>query len=173
MRWQSLIFAAALLCARMAVAQGNRGPSTAAERARALAAIGDLEQHPLGDKAQEERSWLLRWLTEVPDVHVLTCIVVPGMSKGNNRTGSLILFQMMAGGARYAIEHKDEPDNPVAQFQAGVRSGLRAYEMVVAANPSNRQAGMEEVLQLSKAGELDAWVAQRVATVCMSAPKGH
>jgi len=210
MRSLSVLFVACLLGSLAAAGQKpSRGPSTAVERVRALAAIGDLEQHPLGDKAQEERTWLLQWLVDVPDVSVLTCALVPGMGKakghakgkakgqtnsgassssgggvtgnangnaagsavGSPKVDSLILFQMMAGNARYAIEHKDEPVNPVAEFQAGVRSGLHAYEILAASNASNRQAGLEEMLQLRNAGLLDAWVEQRVGMVCLSAAR--
>src|ERR1700744_944026 len=89
-----------------AFAQEKRGPSTEAERTKAVAAIDDLEKNPFGPDAKEERRWLIFWLTEVPDIHVSVCALLPDMPKDDKKDSTIIFGQMMFAGAKYAIQHK-------------------------------------------------------------------
>src|ERR1700753_3684766 len=68
-----------------AFAQAKRGPSTEAERTKAIAAIDDLEKNPFGADAKEERRWLIFWLAEVPDIHVSVCSLLPDMPKDDKK----------------------------------------------------------------------------------------
>src|ERR1700690_4476593 len=51
----------------------TRGPSTAAERARAVKVARELEQDPLAKDAKENRDWVIQWIIEIPDITVNVC----------------------------------------------------------------------------------------------------
>lgn len=149
----------------------KRGPSTPEERARALTFIDDLEKNPFGSNAKAERQWLTIWLIEVPDIHVQVCTLLPDMPKGDKKDSNILFVQMMFGGAKYAIEHKDDPVNELAQFQAGVPSALRLYEVLLAQNPKDRQPKLDDLVARMHAGTLDSYIAEQVPKTCTASTK--
>jgi hypothetical protein len=155
-----------LLCVSSLSAQSKRGPSTPAERTKALAAIDDLEQNPLGPNAQEERRWLTLWLIEVPDIHVSVCTLLPDLSKGDKKDSNIIFTQMIFSAGRYAIQHLNSPVNEVAQYQAGVEGSLHVYQVLLAQNPKDRQPKLDELVQKKVDGTLRAYVTEKASTGC-------
>ena len=163
----------ALTAAVPAFAQEKRGPSTEAERTKAVAAIDDLEKNPFGPDAKEERRWLIFWLTEVPDIHVSVCALLPDMPKDDKKDSAIIFGQMMFAGAKYAIQHKDDPANNLAQFQAGLAGAIRLYEGLVSQNPKDRQPKLDELVERLHAGTLDAYVAEKAPKACSASMKAQ
>jgi len=163
-----IIYAALLISiACPAVAQSTRGPSTEAERARALAAIDDLETNPLGANAKDERRWLTMWLIEVPDIHVSLCLgLLPDLPKGSKQDSDIVATQLMFSSASYAIKHLAEPSDPTDQYQAGVEGSLRAYEALIAARPKDRQTKLDDLVQRRAAGTLTEYVKGRAQQSC-------
>jgi hypothetical protein len=147
-------------------AQDKRGPSTPAEREQALATIDSLEARPLDSTLIDQREWLLKWLIDVPDIHVQICLLLPDLPKGDKKDSNVIFVQMMLSGARYAIEHKDEPVNSIAQYQSGVRGAFRVYEALLRERPKDRQPALDELLKKRDDGTLDAYVQEQAASKC-------
>jgi hypothetical protein len=54
-------------------ARAERGPSTAAERTRAVQVAKSLRTDPLSPEVQNDREWLIKWLIEIPDISVNLC----------------------------------------------------------------------------------------------------
>ena len=48
----------------------DRAPSTPEERKQALQYIRDFETNPLSSESVQKREWVLKWIIEVPDIHV-------------------------------------------------------------------------------------------------------
>jgi len=159
-------FLLALFAVGPAIAQDKRGPSTEAERTKALAAIDDLEKNPLGPDAKEERRWLTIWLIEVPDVTVSVCTLLPDLPKGDKKDSDIIFGQMMFSAARYVILHLDKPQNKLAEYQEGVAGVLKVYRFLLAQNPKDRQPKLDDLVQRQDAGTLDAYVQEKAATAC-------
>src|SRR5690242_16392115 len=88
-------------------AQGGK-PSTPEDRAKAVEIARSLEVDPLGKHAREQRSWVVRWLIEVPDIHVKACgnFLGPVMGSGKNYE-SEIFTQMLSSSAAFVIENPD------------------------------------------------------------------
>jgi len=72
-----MIFSALLGCALVAASlpaySADRGPSTPEERKQALEYIHDFEADPLGPNAIRDREWVIKWVIEIPDVHMNFC----------------------------------------------------------------------------------------------------
>jgi hypothetical protein len=148
-------------------AQEKRGPATPEEKTRALAAIDDLETHPLGPNAKDERKWLTIWLIEVPDIHVGLCTdLLPDVPK--KRDGEIIPIQMVYSSARYAIQHDGGSSTSVEQYQAGVEGALKVYEALLADHPKDRDPALDELVQRRNTGTLKEYVTERAATKCKS-----
>jgi hypothetical protein len=146
-------------------AQDKRGPSTPEERARALAAIDDLETHPLGPNAKEERHWLTIWLIEVPDIHVGFCTdLLPDIPK--KKDGEIIPIQMVYSSARYAIQHDGSSSTSIEQYEAGVEGALKVYEVLLQDHPKDRDPKLDDLIQRRTAGTLADYVKERAASAC-------
>ena len=70
-KFQIVLFVLAL-AARPALAQGGK-PSTPEDRAKAVRIAGALEADPLSKEAKDQRTWITRWLIDVPDINVKLC----------------------------------------------------------------------------------------------------
>jgi hypothetical protein len=167
MRKTLLCLLCVLFVSVSASSQDKRGPSTPEERNKALAMIEDFEKNPLGPSAKDERQWLTIWLIEVPDIHVKICTLID-LPKGSKKDSDVIFSAMMFGGAREAIEHKDDPVDELAQYRAGMASALKVYELLIAQNPKDRQPALDDLIQKRGAGTLDVWVSERAAKECKS-----
>ena len=51
-------------------ARAERGPSTVAERTRAVQVAKSLRTDPLSSEVQNDREWVIKWLIEIPDISV-------------------------------------------------------------------------------------------------------
>jgi hypothetical protein len=169
MQRRSLLFLLIVVCSFSTIKAQTpeRGPSTQAERDRALAAIADLEIHPLGPNAKNEREWLTIWLIQVPDIHVGLCSsLLPGRTKGNKQDEDLLAVQVMFSSARYAIQHSGGDTKSLDQYQEGVEGALRMYEALIVEKPKDRRPEMDELIQRKKDGTLAEFVKKRVAAEC-------
>jgi len=160
------LFLSILVASIPTLAQDKRGPSTEEERTKAIASIADLEKNPFGAEAKEERRWLTLWLIEVPDIHVKVCTLLPNLPKGDKKDSNIIFTQMMFSSAGYAIQHMNDPSDDLAQYSAGVNGALRLYEILLAANPKDRQPALDDLVQKRDAGTLNAYVKEKAATTC-------
>lgn len=150
--------AAALALALVAPTPARaRGPSTPAERRRAVETTRRLEQDPLAHGANAQRRWLLQWIDEIPDIHIQGCSgPLDGLAQDaeNERYGRLLYLQSLFGMAAYLVEHPGDEKDWVAVQTAGVESVLRAYRALLRKQPSARWEELDALQLASRKGRL-------------------
>ncbi len=146
---------AALLALAPALATA-RGPSTPAERRRAIETTRRLEREPLGQAAPGDRRWLLQWIVEIPDVQVRGC---PGpldalAEDDGDRYGKQLYVQAVFGMAAFLIEHPKQGGDWLAVQTAGVESVLRAYRSLLRKAPGAHWDELDALLVVQRQGKL-------------------
>ncbi|HSN90792.1 MAG TPA: hypothetical protein VLS93_06160 [Anaeromyxobacteraceae bacterium] len=158
-----LAVAAALALLLPALAQG-RGPSTAAERKRAVEITRRLERDPLGKGADADRRWLLQWIEEIPDIMVTICsgplADLPGDESG--RHGTELFVQSLFGMATFLVENPGKKDDWVAVQTAGIESVLAAYRSLLRAEPEARWPELDALADAKRKGKLRETVKEKV-----------
>jgi hypothetical protein len=138
----------------------QRGPSTAEERTRAVRVAHQLEENPLGPDAEEQRTWMVQWVIDIPDITVNVCSdyfgKLPQPSRGHS---SEIFTQMLLSSAAFMIEHPDKVKDDQAVALAGLLGSLKAYEAVVKKEPAARWPEVEKLVKVRDEGKLDDFVA--------------
>jgi hypothetical protein len=163
----AVLVGCALLAAPLA-ATAQRGPSTPEERKQALEYIHDFQSDPLNSKVIQEREWVLRWVIEVPDVHVHVCAdLLNQLPKGNKKDSSTILIAEMFAQTAFQLQNPDKQDDRLAEHQAGVEGALRVYEVLIKSNPKDRQPFLDDLIQRRDAGTLAQWVKEHDSAGCM------
>jgi hypothetical protein len=156
-----------LLLASIPAIAADRGPSTPEERKQALQYIQDFEANPLGPNAAHEREWVITWVIEIPDVHVNFCsTILDKLNKTDKKDGTALLAAMMMSQTEFALQNPDKQTDPLAQYQAGVEGALRVYEVLLKANPKDRQPYLDDLIQRRESGTLQQFVKDRVAVAC-------
>ena len=139
----------------------TRGPSTAAERARAVKVARELEQDPLAKDAKENRDWVIQWIIEIPDITVNVCSdyfgPLPDPPKGHSEE---IYKQMAISSTAFMIEHPDKVKDEQAVAYAGLIGALKAYQSILKQDPSARWAYLDKVVRMRDQGKLDDYVGE-------------
>jgi hypothetical protein len=150
----ALAFALALTAPSQAAAE--RGPSTSAERTRAVEATRRLERDPLGPGAREDRRWLIQWIIDIPDIEVRGCSGPLDVLKEDDgsRHGKVLFAQSMFGMAAFLIEHPREKNDWVRVQTAGVESVLKAYRSVLSSDPEARWKELDLLVEARRQGKL-------------------
>ncbi len=158
-----LLVAASLALLVPGVADG-RGPSTPAERRRAVQTTRKLEKEPLARDANASRRWLLDWIVAIPDVQVRSCSgPLDVLVEDSGRFGRILYLQSLFGMAAFLIENPRAQDDWVAVQAAGVESVLRAYRSLVRAEPEERREELDALLETQKRGRLKQLVEETMA----------
>jgi hypothetical protein len=160
--------ATALLCALALVptAASARGPSTAAERRRAVEATRSLERQPLAPGADERRAWLAAWIDAVPDITVTSChgpLDPLADDEAEARHGRPLYLQSIFGMATFLVEHPALRRDWAAVQVAGIESTLRAYRALVASDPEARWPELDRLLAVQRRGGLARLVEDEMA----------
>lgn len=133
----------------------ERGPSTPEERQRAVSIARRLEAEPLGPTAKDDRAWVIKWLIEVPDIHVEACTEFLGPLLDSKRNFSSEIFgQMLISDVAYVIEHPDKADDGVSRFAAGLEGALKTYESILKTKPKARWPFLDELIRRRDSGTL-------------------
>lgn len=149
--------ALALLLTLAPAAALARGPSTPAERKRAVETTRRLEKEPFAANAMAGRKWLMNWIEQIPDITVRTCsgpLDALAADKGNERFGRVLFAQAPFGITSWLIEHPDGKDDWVAQQTAGIESVLRAYGQVLRRESQARWEELDLLLEARRQGKL-------------------
>ena len=137
----------------------KRGPSTAAERKRAVDIATLLESDPLNKNAKSLSRELLIWLIEIPDITVTICTGMLGdYSKIKGEYAGTITTQMSFGETRFVIEHPEEAKDEYQVYLAGVESALKAYSAIVKSEPGAKSKALDDLLEKQKQGKLADFV---------------
>jgi hypothetical protein len=162
----AMIAAFLMLAVPRATLAADRGPSTAEERQQALQYIDDFVANPQGTHAVEERTWTLKWIIEVPDIHVHICMILDKLPKGDKKDSDLVFAGMVLSQTAFAIRNVDKPADSAAEYRAGVEGALRVYENLVKATAKDRQPYLDDLLQRRESGTLAQFVEERASASC-------
>ncbi len=135
----------------------DRGPSTPAERKRAVEVTKRLEKFPLAANANSDRVWLMKWINDIPDITVRTCggLLDPLAVDEDAKYGRKLYAQSMFGMTAFMIENPQRKDDWVAVQTAGVESTLKAYQSLLQAKPDARWDVLDKLLTAQKEGTLN------------------
>lgn len=152
--WICTLFLAAG-CYTSAQSAPARGPSTPEERTRAVEIAHKLQSDPLDQSLNREREWAIKWLIEVPDIHVELCTNILGdFYKPKYKYSSEITVQLTLSSAASVIEHPDQASDRMAQFVAAVEGALKAYKAILQAKPGAKSKALEELVEKQNEGKL-------------------
>jgi hypothetical protein len=155
-----------LLLVPLAATATDRGPSAPEERKQTLNAVRDWQADPLGPHAKDQLASALKWFADVPDLTVHVCTVLDKLPMGKKKDGSTIFGGKFMGQAAFVIENAGKNDDLLAEHQAGVESALRVYEVLLKANPKDREPYLDDLIQRRETGTLTQFVRERVAATC-------
>ncbi len=141
--------------------QVGRGSSTPEERARAVRVARQLEADPLGNDAERQRSWVLKWIADIPDISIEVCDAyfgdVPDPAPGHALE---IAEQMPISSAAFIIEHPEKAEDEQAVALAGLLGALKTYQAILRQDSSSRWPYVDKLIRLRDQGKLDDYVAE-------------
>lgn len=155
-----------LLAAAVSYAQDRRGPSTAEERQQALEYIHGWQADPLGPQARDQFSWVIKWVADVPDVTVHACWILDKLTKGDKKDSATVFGGQVVAQTEFVIENPGKKDDVFAEYQAGVEGALRVYELLLKANPKDRQPYLDDLIARRDHGTLAQFVKGRAQAAC-------
>lgn len=139
--------------------QAQRGPSTAAERTRAVEVAKALRANPLSPTIQSDREWLVKWVIVVPDNAVPLCASFLGdLGKNKDKYSGALTASMIASETSFVIEHPDKSGDKIAIFFAGVDGTLDSYHAIQQQDGKYHLAHMDEALHEREQGKLEEYV---------------
>jgi hypothetical protein len=158
-----LAAAVVLLCAP-ALADA-RGPSTVAERKKAVELTRKLEKQPLARSSNQDRAWLVEFIVEAPDFEVKSCSgPLDVLAKDEENPYARILYvQSVFGMAAFMFENPKKAEDWAAVQTAGIESTLRAYESLQKADPDSRWKELDRLDAARGKGKLRALVEKEMA----------
>jgi len=147
----------------------ERGPSTAAERAKVIDLTNKLETDPLNPQAEEWRVWLAKWIDEVPDVIVPICPgLLPQLLRANRNYSHELAMQVVYSSTAFIVEHPEQQVDQQAVFQAGVDGMLKAYQSILKAKPQARWYFLDSLIQMRDKGKLKEYLRKQIDDNCIS-----
>jgi hypothetical protein len=157
--------AAALVLLSVPALASARGPSTAAERKRAVELTRKLEKQPLARSSSQDRAWLLEFIIEAPDFDVKGCTgPLDVLVKEEDGPYARVLYvQAIFGMAAFMFENPKKKDDWAAVQTAGIESTLRAYQAILAADPDARWKELDRLVAARGAGKLRKLVEKEMA----------
>jgi len=142
----------------------NRGPSTPAERKRAVEIATLLENDPFNQDAKALSQELLVFLIQVPDIPVHLCSSVLGdYKKIKGDYAPTITAQLSFSQAKFIIEHPEQANDEYQEYLAGVEGVLRTYQNIKRAKPKVKIDPLEDLLIKQQAGQLGEFVKTAMA----------
>ena len=160
---RTLAAALALFC--VPALASARGPSTAAERARAVELTRKLERQPLARSSNQDRAWLLQFIVEAPDFEVKGCSgPLDALAKDEEGPYARILYvQSVFGMAAFMFENPKKADDWASVQTAGIESTLRAYQAILKADPDARWKELDRLVAAKSGGKLRKLVEKEMA----------
>jgi hypothetical protein len=136
----------------------ERGPSTPEERQKAVELVKVLETAPWSDEAKEARAWLTAFLNEAPDITVKKCLSLLGSASERQGISADLQLQHMFSGAAYILQHPGAGAGSTETFVAALEGTLKSYSALRGHNSIEAQPRLEQLLQIQKDGQLEAYV---------------
>ncbi len=141
----------------------QRGPSTAEERAGLIETAKKLQDNPLDKSLQEQGRQLQKMLIHVPDIDVSSCYEeAPWFSSDYKYSQELVGAYTMSNAA-FVVSNAEKPDLKAAHM-AGLEGAIKAYQSIVAQDPTARWKKMEQLITKRDKGDLQKKSANFCAT---------
>jgi hypothetical protein len=135
-----------------------RGPSTEAERERVLRMALEAQQHPL-QVEKRDGAWLKAWVNDISD---LTLDYGPAFSwlktAASADAREALAFQYTASAMAFQIRQPAQAGQQAAIDAAAMEAVLRAYEVLVRADPQLASAKLDRARAARDKGELAAFM---------------
>jgi hypothetical protein len=143
----------------------ERGPSTPAERQRALEVIEKLEAYPMSPSLAKDREWIHEWVFAVPDVHVGLCtaIIKPLLDETNSEQRNALMLQNLLAMAAFEMKSPEKAKDNTRMQLAGAEGMLRAYSNITRRMPMYKSDFMESLRLKRDTGKLESYVREGVA----------
>ena len=164
LRLAAYAFFAATIAA-MSVSAAAQTPSTPEERTRLVSLAHKLETNPLDTTLESDRGWAIKWLIEVPDIHVSICPLILG-DFHKYKYSTQINEQLALSSAAFVIENPGKSSDRIAQYLAAAQGALKAYSSILQQNPKAKSKPLDDALQKQSDGQLRAFVEDAVAKHC-------
>jgi hypothetical protein len=155
-----------LLVAPTVAAAADRGPSTPEERKQVIELIHAWQANPLGPQAKDQFGSVLKFFADVPDMTVHMCMILDKLPKGDKKDGNTIFGGAFMGQAAFVIENVEKKADLTGEYEAGTESALRVYEMLLKANPKDRESYLDDLIQRRENGTLADFVKERSLAAC-------
>jgi len=167
MRNRHLSFVLSITCLFCAIATlaFAQSPSTPEERSRFVAIAHKLESSPLDESLRSEREWALKWLIQVPDIHVSLCSSVLGDYFKFKYSSELTVQLSLSQGA-FVIEHPEQASDQREQYFAGAEGALKAYSAILQQKPKAKFKMLDELVAKQASGQLKSFVEAAAAKGC-------
>lgn len=165
--WTVQFAVVCLLCFAFVSLVFAQAPSTPEERARLVALAHKLESNPLDPNLRAEREWAIKWLSEVPDIHVSMCPTILG-DYHKYKYFFEITTQLMLAGAEFSIENPDQAKDQVGQYLASAQGALKAYGAILQQSPKAKSKALDEVVEQRNAGKLKELIQESASKNCRS-----
>lgn len=138
----------------------ERGPSTPAERQRAMEVIQKLEADPMNPSMAKDREWINQWVFATPDVHVVLCtaIIKPLLDERNSDPRKALMLQNLLAMAAFEMKNPDKAKDATQMQLAGAEGMLKAYGNITRRMPSYKSDFMEDLRVKQESGKLESYV---------------
>jgi hypothetical protein len=144
----------------------DRGPSTPAERKQALEYIHHFQADPLNPNLTPEIQWVVKWTMEVPDIHLDLCTSFFKLPDAKSKDGQILFNAMVFAQTAYLLGNSDRQDDKFAEIEAGVEGVLNVYEVLLTANPNDREPYLDKLIKQREEGTLAKFVERRATSEC-------
>lgn len=143
----------------------QRGPSTPAERQRAMEVIQKLEADPMDPSLAKDREWINEWVFAAPDVHVVLCtaILKPLLYERNSDPRKALMLQNLLAMAAFEMQSPEKAKDSAQMQLAGAEGMLKAYSNITRRMPSYKSDFMESLRLKQESGKLESYVREGVA----------
>jgi len=155
-----------LLIAPVSATAADRGPSTSEERKQVIELIHAWQANPLGPQAKDQFATVLKFFADAPDLTVHICMILDKLPKGDKKDANTIFGGGFMGQAAFVIENVEKRPDLLGEYEAGTESALRAYEMLLQANPKDRESYLDDLIRRRDSGTLADFVKERSLTAC-------
>jgi tetratricopeptide (TPR) repeat protein len=142
----------------------KRARSTPEQRAKFIEFARDLETDPLGKDAQGIRAASIRWLTEVPDIKIEVCDLLPDLLQSKKNYGAELFGQTIVSSGAFVAAYPELTGDHLLVNTAGVVGALNAYQAILKSHPESKWLLLDDLLQKSTAGDLPAFVQDATVT---------
>jgi hypothetical protein len=114
--------------------------------------VHTFETSPLDPSAvsQEDRTWLVKWLTDTHDVQVIACPDLVGSDDDAKQYAhaDLLVAQTLFGEAVFQLDYPSVHSTDERVFEAGLRAAVATYRNILAADASAHWPAFDTIVAM-------------------------